>query len=93
MQFLAEVVDRWHRRPEVLFSDVVEKGKPVVRQIKEWAGSQKLKLPEFWKVGLAKRVKQRALDVGPSHFDDETIEKWQRLFAALIDVDGAGPAA
>ena len=93
VQFLAEVVDRWQRRPEVLFSDVVEEGKPVVRQIKEWAGSQKLKLPEFWKVELAKLVKQRALDVGPSNFDDETIEKWQRLFAALIDVDGAGPAA
>ena len=85
VEFLAQVVDRWQRRPEVLFSDGVKKGRPVVPQIQEWADSQKLELPDFWKVELAKRAKQRALDIGLAHFDDETIERWQRLFSTLID--------
>ena len=61
-------MDRWQRRPEVLFSDVVKKGRPVVAQIEEWADSQNLELPDFWKVELARRVKERALSVGPGPF-------------------------
>lgn len=83
--FLAEVVDRWRRGPEVLFSEVTEKGKPVVPQIQAWADSQKHRLPDFWKVELAKRVKQRALDVGLAHFDEETVERWLAIFSTLID--------
>ena len=86
--FLAEVVDRWQRGPDVLFSEVTEKGKPVVPQIQAWADSQKLRLPDFWKVELAKRVKQRALDVGLAHFDEETVERWRAIFSTLIDTEG-----
>ena len=86
--FLAEVIDRWQRGPEVLFSEVTEKGKPVVPQIQAWAVSQKHRLPDFWKVELAKRVKQRALDVGLAHFDKETVEQWLAIFSTLIDKEG-----
>ena len=83
VRFLAEAMDRWQRRPEVLFSDVAEEGKPVVPQIEAWAATQELELPAFWKVELAKRVKQRALDAGLNGFDEATIDKWQNLFRAL----------
>ena len=88
VDFLAQVVDRWQRRAEVWFIDVAKKGKPVVKQIEEWAESQKVDLPDFWKVELAKRVKQRAIDAGLAHFDEETIERWQGVFSALIDREG-----
>ena len=83
--FLAEIIDRWQRRPDVLFRDVAEKGKPIVGQIEKWAISQKLNLPDFWKVELAKRAKQRALDVGLEHFSNETVEKWGNLFSKLVN--------
>lgn len=83
--FLAEVMDRWQRRPGVLFSSVVDEGKPVVAQIEEWADSQKVDLPKFWKVELARRVKERALALGPDEFPAEIVEKWRCLFCALIE--------
>ncbi len=82
-KFLADVMDRWQRRPEVLFGSVVDVGKPVVAQVEEWAHSQELDLPKFWKVELARRVKERALALGPGEFAPETIEKWRHLFCSL----------
>ena len=93
VEFLAKVVDRWQRRSEVLFSEVAKNDEPVVPQIQKWAESQKLDLPEFWKVELAKRAKQRALDVGLSQFDEKAIEKWRRLFGTLIEANVEGTAA
>lgn len=83
--FLAQVMDRWQRRPEVLLSDVVESGKPVVGQIEKWAEEQNLLLPKHWKVELSKRAKERALAVGLEDFDEETVDRWQHLFAKLIE--------
>ncbi len=85
IDFLAEVMDRWQRRPDVLFRDVVENGKPIVGQIENWADSQKLDLPDFWKVELARRAKQRALDVGLEYFNAETVDQWQNLFLKLAE--------
>lgn len=92
VEFLAQVMDRWQRRPEVLFSDVVESGIPVVGQIEKWASSQNLQLPNHWKVELSKRTKERALAVGLGHFGEETVERWQRLFTSLIGQAGSKPA-
>ena len=82
-RFLADTVDRWQRRTEVLFGDVVEEGAPIVPQIERWAATEKVNLPKHWKVELARRVKQRALDAGLDAFDTTTVDKWQRLFEAL----------
>ena len=87
VEFVAGVVDRWQRRPDVLFADVVKAGEPVVPQIEAWARTQGVELPKFWKVELAKLAKQRALVVGFDHFDDRAVQRWQRLFQALIDED------
>ena len=83
VRFLAEAMDRWQRGPQVLFGDVAKEGKPVVPQIEKWAATQRLELPTFWKVDLAKRVKQHALDAGLDSFDEATIDKWRKLFGAL----------
>ena len=82
-EFLARAVDRVLRGPEELFSDVLELGKPIVPQIEAWATKHSISLYQGWKVDLAKRVKQLALDKGISQFDAETIGKWVRLFEAF----------
>ncbi|MCY4514292.1 MAG: AAA family ATPase [Candidatus Tectomicrobia bacterium] len=87
-RILAEVMDRWQRRPEVLFGDVVEEGKPVVGQIEQWAETHNVDLPKFWKVQLAMRVKRRGLDVGLENIESSTVERWQGLFSALDETNG-----
>lgn len=82
-EFIAEVLDRWQRNTRVTFADVVKDGEPVVPQIEAWAEVQQLELSKFWKVELAKRAKQRALDAGLERFDEATVERWQRLFEAF----------
>ncbi len=88
-KLLSEVVDRFERRPEVLFSDIVKADEPVVPQIEAWASSQNIELPAFWKVELAKRAKRRLLDVGLGYFDEETVGKWVRLFSTLLETEAA----
>ena len=65
VEFLAGVVDRWQRRPDVLFADVVRAGEPVVPQIEAWARAQGLELSTFWKVELAKLAKRGSLGCWP----------------------------
>ncbi|MDE0445978.1 MAG: AAA family ATPase [Spirochaetaceae bacterium] len=85
VEFLAEVVDRWHRRADLLFAEVARAGAPIGTQIEEWARTQELDLPASWKVELARRAKLRALDVGMKRFKEDAVEKWQRLFHELIE--------
>jgi hypothetical protein len=78
--FLADVVDRWERRADVCFSDVVQSGKPIVPQIEAWASSQGLSLTEGWKVELSREVKKRALARKIERFDPRIVERWTFLF-------------
>ena len=84
VKFTAEVMDRWQRRAEDLFGDVVKEGEPVVPQIEAWADTQKIQLPQHWKVELAKRAKRHALKVGLQGFDEDTLDRWERLFSSFI---------
>lgn len=81
--FIAMVLDRWQRDPEECFSDAVQDGLPIVPQIEAWAKRNGVKLPPHWKVELAKRVKQQALNKGSNMIDASTLEKWATLFTAL----------
>ena len=56
-EFLADVVDRWERRSDTPFSDVVKSGSPIVPQIESWAVSQGIELPEGWKVEIARETR------------------------------------
>jgi hypothetical protein len=78
--FLADVVDRWERRADVCFADVVRHGKPVVPQIEAWASSQGLSLKDGWKVELSREVKKRALTRKIDRFDQRVVERWTYLF-------------
>ncbi|KQY98092.1 OLD family endonuclease [Pseudolabrys sp. Root1462] len=78
--FLADVVDRWERRSDVRFSDVLKAGSPIVPQIEKWAEGEGLTFEEGWKVDLAREVKKRALNIGLEKFEAETVSKWTRLF-------------
>lgn len=81
--FLADVIDRWERRSDTAFSDVVDEKKPIVPQIELWAVSQGIALPEGWKVEVSREAKKRALAQGAGKFDDEVLARWTRLFAAF----------
>ncbi|MBW4025343.1 MAG: OLD family endonuclease, partial [Proteobacteria bacterium] len=80
--FLADVVDRWERRPDKSFGDTFVIGRPIVPQIKAWAASHDIALEEGWKVELARAVKKRALDRSSS-FNDENLDRWAALFTSL----------
>ncbi|MCP1852096.1 MULTISPECIES: AAA family ATPase [unclassified Bradyrhizobium] len=84
VDFLTSVIDRWGRRADVPFSDVVELGKPIVPQIEAWAKSQNVELYEGWKVDIAREAKRKALTPSFS-FDETTIEKWGKLFDELLN--------
>lgn len=78
--FLSEVVDRWERRAEESFADVIEGGKPIVPQIEAWAISQGITLEDGWKVDLSRAAKQRALTRGVEKFEKAIIDRWTQLF-------------
>ena len=82
-KIISSVIDRWQRRPEVLFGGVVKEGAPIVPQIQAWAETQGLELPAYWKVDLAKRMKKTILDLGIDSFCEKTVENWQKLFNAF----------
>ncbi len=81
--FLADVVDRWERRADTAFQDVVQTGTPIVPQIEKWAEAQGVALSDGWKVDLARMAKKRALQIGIDKFDAAVIERWTRLFNDL----------
>ncbi|MEH2513493.1 energy-coupling factor transporter ATP-binding protein EcfA2 [Nitrobacteraceae bacterium AZCC 1564] len=87
-KFLADEIDRLERSPEERLSDTIRDGEPFVGQVQAWAAKQKVSLPPYWKVELAKRAKQRALTVGAAKFNDAVIERWVNLFNAFLEVGG-----
>lgn len=78
--FLADVVDRWERRADTAFQDVLQAGKPIVPQIEMWAKTQGVALPDGWKVDISRSAKKRALQIGVDNFDRAIVELWTRLF-------------
>ncbi|MBA4790226.1 MAG: AAA family ATPase [Rhizobiales bacterium] len=86
VEFMAKVVDKWERKPEEDFADVVEPGKPIVDQIEAWANSAGIALELGWKVELAKRVKQQVLAKGAKQFDDDVIDRWVTLFEKISEM-------
>ena len=82
--FLADVVDRWERRPDTRLSDIIDDRKAIVPQIEAWAASADIELPDSWKVEVAREAKKRALSPsGARWFDSEVLERWVKLFAAF----------
>jgi len=81
--FFARAVDRWQRGPEEEFSDVARTGEPIIPQVEAWAARHGVSLGSGWKVELARRVKQTALDRGISQFDEPTVAVWVKLFQAF----------
>jgi AAA ATPase-like protein len=79
-EFLAECVDRVWRQSEKMFQDNIDMEKPIVDQIENWAAGEDIELVLGWKVDLSKEVKRRALDKGITSFDDQTIERWKKIF-------------
>ena len=80
---LAEEIDRIEREPETRLADVIRQEEPFVGQVETWANDQGVDLDQDWKVRLAKRAKQRALEKGISGFNGDVIERWVRLFHAF----------
>jgi hypothetical protein len=81
--FLADVIDRWERRADTAFADVVKAGEPIVPQIEAWAKSQSVVLQQGWKVDVAREAKRRALSPA-GKFDSATLDRWVMLFHDLI---------
>lgn len=89
-QIIAKAVDRMHKGSTEDFADVFNSSEPVVPQIEVWAKRNGVTLEKGWKVILAKRVKEILLTKGVSGVDDDTLERWTRLFNAFIQNGLAG---
>ncbi len=86
-RLVADAVDRFERRADVPFGDVLRLGEPIVPQIEAWAMSQALTLTQGWKVEVAKRVKQSMLTAGVAAVDEAVLAKWTTLFKELLAAD------
>ncbi|SDG69779.1 AAA domain-containing protein, putative AbiEii toxin, Type IV TA system [Bradyrhizobium sp. Rc2d] len=82
--FLVAAVDRWGRKADVPFVDVVKSGVPIVPQIEAWAKSQGVPLDDGWKVDVAREAKRRALESTKPLFDNATLDNWAKLFEDLL---------
>lgn len=78
-----EAVDRIFRNSEQSFSEYFLKGKPAIPQVEAWAKKEGIELIPGWKVDVAKRVKQAALNKGIQHVESDLVEKWVRLFGCF----------
>lgn len=84
--FLARVIARELRLdgPDGDFDELVEPGKPIVPQVKQFAARYNHQLPEGWKVTVAHRAKARLLQSPTAVSENEPcIGWWQELFAWL----------
>jgi hypothetical protein len=82
--FLVAAVDRWGRKADVPFADVVKSGEPIVPQIETWAKAQDVPLHDGWKVDVAREAKRRALESAKPIFDNATLDNWAKLFEDLL---------
>ncbi|MGJ5039726.1 AAA family ATPase [Bradyrhizobium sp. HKCCYLRH1062] len=81
--FLVGAIDRWGRKADVPFADVVKPGEPIVPQIEAWAKVQGVALHDGWKVDVAREAKRRALESTKPLFDEATLDTWKKLFEDL----------
>ncbi|TYO67682.1 AAA family ATPase [Bradyrhizobium hipponense] len=82
--FMVAAIDRWGRKADMLFADVVKSGEPIVPQIEVWAKAQGVPLDDGWKVDVAREAKRRALESAKPLFDDATLSNWAKLFEDLL---------
>jgi energy-coupling factor transporter ATP-binding protein EcfA2 len=82
--FLADEIDRMVRDPDERLTDVIKDDRPFVGQVEAWVVARGHMLDAHWKVELAIKAKQRALNIGPERFDRDILARWERLFSSLI---------
>lgn len=82
--FLVAAIDRWGRKADLPFADVVKPGEPIVPQIEKWAKAQSVPLDDGWKVDVAREAKRRALESAKPVFDNTTLDNWAKLFEDLL---------
>ena len=88
--FLADVIDRWERRPNTPFADVVCAGEPIVPQITEWFRQHDIVPVNGWKVDLSREFKRRALSAKTDTFGATDLERWTALFKEISPQDAPG---
>lgn len=80
---LAGVLDRIMRDGEIRLEDGIKVGVPFVGQARSWADSQSVKLPDHWKVKLARQVKEWVIQRGINEFEGDVRTRWSKLFNAF----------
>lgn len=59
----------------------MESGKPIVPQVEAYALKNRVKLPDSWKVDIAKQVKEGLLkNSSPIADGSQKVEAWKSLF-------------
>lgn len=81
---IISVIDRMERRAEQEFEDVYDPKKPIIPQIKSWAGREGFAMEQGWKIKLALGVKNKLLSNSNRYVEDEDINRWKDLFDKLL---------
>lgn len=66
------------------FADSYDSTKPIIPQIEQFAKKYDIKLPNGWKVDLAKAAKQRLLAKTVPAIDNKYKEMWENMFLDLL---------
>ena len=80
---LAMQMDRVERRPEGLFADRFEPGRPFVSQVTAWAAGEGIDLAPDWRLRLVERMQRRLLGEGRAALDDDTMALWATVLKQL----------
>lgn len=69
--------------PDVEFEDVYEEGKPVLKQLEDFAQDNDIFLEKGWKVDFSRLVKNNLLKMPKEKISDDILVKWKKLFEII----------
>ncbi|MDV4339632.1 AAA family ATPase [Acinetobacter baumannii] len=69
--------------PDVEFEDVYEEGKPVLKQLENFAQDNDIFLEKGWKVDFSRLVKNNLLKMPKEKISDDILVKWKKLFEII----------
>lgn len=69
--------------PDVEFEDVYEEGKPVLKQLENFAHDNDIFLKKGWKVDFSRLVKNNLLKMPKEKISDDILVKWKKLFEII----------
>lgn len=82
---LQRPIDRLFNNVDLDFSCKYDSKRPIILQIEKFASDNNIKLPDGYKVDLARQFKQALFARGDNFTDKEIIEMWTNIFNKVLE--------